>query len=102
MRLDDVDNYSDWKVQLKTYLRDQRLLDIVEINEPPKAENDEDAFKAWSEKNAMALVVIVFSCGYRLRFAIWGITSAKVTWDTLEEICVYHRSCYIGISRSLS
>ena len=76
---------------MKTYLTNQQLLDIVEgTNEPPKAENDE------------ALAVIVFLCGYRLRFAIWGITSAKVTWDTLAEICEFHKIDYIGISRSLS
>ena len=93
-RLDDVDNYRDWSLQVKTYLTNRQLLDIVE--------NDEAAFEAWSEKNAMALVVILFSCGYRLRFAIWGITTAKVTWDTLVEICEFHKSDYIGISRSLS
>nr|POE67885.1 hypothetical protein CFP56_62943 [Quercus suber] len=48
-RLDDVDNYKDWSLQVKTYLTDQQLWDIVEgTNEPSKAENDEDAFKAWS------------------------------------------------------
>ncbi|XP_050281782.1 uncharacterized protein LOC126722672 isoform X1 [Quercus robur] len=83
-RLDDVDNHGDWSLQVKTYLTDQQLWDIVErTNEPPEVENDE------------ALVVIVFSCGYRLRFAIWGITSAKVTWDTLQEICKIPKSDYI-------
>ena len=81
--LDDVDKYKDWSLQVKTYLTDQQLWDIVErTDEPPKAKNDEAAFKAWSEKNAMALGVIVFSCGYRLRFVIWWITSAKIAWDT--------------------
>ena len=72
---------------------DQRLWDIVEgTNEPPKVGNDkaafffenkdQAAFKVWSKKNAMALGVIVFSCGYRLRFVIWWITSAKIAWDT--------------------
>ena len=95
-RLDDVDNYKDWSDQVKTYLTNkQQLWDIVEGT---KAENDE----AWSKKNAMALAVIVFSCGYRLRFAIWWITSAKIVWDTLAAICEFPKSSYKGISRSLS
>ena len=85
-RLGDVDNYEVWSDQVKTYLTDEQLRDVVEgTNEPPKAENDEAAFKAWFGKNAMALGVIVFSCGYRLRFVIWWITSAKIVWDTLAE-----------------
>ena len=96
--LDDVDNYKDWSLQVKTYLTDQQLWDIEEgTTEPPKVENDEAAF----EKNAMALAVIKFSCGYRLRLAIWWITSAKIVWDTLAEICKFRKSSYIGISRSL-
>ena len=99
----DPNNYLDWSLEVKTRLKDQQLWDIVEgTNEPPKAENDEVAFKAWSRKNAMALGVIVFSCGYRFRFAIWWITSAKIVWDTLAEICEFPKSSYIGISRSLS
>ena len=102
-RLDDIDNYHDWSLQVKTYLTDQELWDVVEgTNEPPKAETDEAAFMAWSEKNALAFRVIVFLCGYRLRFAIWWITSAKIAWDTLAEICKFPKGCYIGISRSLS
>ena len=102
-RLDDIDNYNDWSLQVKTYLADQLLWDVVEgTNEPPKAETDEAAFMAWSKKNALAFQVIVFSCGYRLRFAIWGITLAKIAWDTLAEICEFPKSSYIGISKSLS
>nr|POE66829.1 hypothetical protein CFP56_71355 [Quercus suber] len=86
-RLDDVNNYRDWSLPVENYLMNQQLWDIVEgTNEPPEAENDEAAFKAWSEKNAMALAMIMFSCGYRLRFAIWWITSAKIVWNTLAEI----------------
>ena len=101
--LDDVDNYEDWRIQVRTCLMDLQLWDIVEgTNEPSKVENDDPAFIAWSEKNALAFRVIVFLCGYRLRFAIWWITSAKIAWDTLVEICRFSRSRYIGISRSLS
>ena len=102
-RLDDIDNYNDWNPQVKTYLKDRQLWDVVEgTNEPPKAETDEAAFMDWSKKNALAFQVIVFSCGYRLRFAIWGITLAKIAWDTLAEISEFSKSSYIGISRSLS
>ena len=102
-RLDDVDNYEDWSILVKTYLTDLQLWEIVEgTNEPPKAENDNHAFMAWSEKNALAFRVIVFSCGYRLRFAIWWITSAKIAWYTLAEICIIPTSHYLGISRSPS
>ena len=102
-RLDDVDDYGDWSLQVKTYLMNHKLWDIVEgTNEPPEAENDEAAFEDWSEKNALVFRVIVFSCGYRLRFAIWWITSAKIAWDTLAKICNFSRSSYIGISTSLS
>ena len=99
-RLDDVDNYEVWSDQVKTYLTNKQWL--WNIVEGTKAENDEAAFEAWSKKNAMALAVTVFSCGYCLRCAIWGITSAKVAWDTLEKICKIPKSRYIGISRSLS
>ena len=102
-RLDDIDNYENWSLQVKTYLTNQQLWDVVEgTNEPPKAKTDEAAFMAWSKKNALAFRVIMFLCGYRLRFAIWGITLAKIAWDTLAEICKLPKTCYIGISRSLS
>ena len=101
-RLDDVDNYKDWSDQVKTYLTDQQLWDIVEgTNEPPKAENDEAAFEACFEKNALAFRVIVFLCGYRLRFAIWGITSAKIAWDTLAAIFKLSKRNYMGMYLSL-
>ena len=101
--LDDISNYEVWSIQVKTCLTNLQLWDIVEgTNERPNVENDDPAFMAWSEKNALAFRVIVFSCGYRLRFAIWWNTSAKIAWDTLAEICKFSRSSYIGISRSLS
>ena len=49
------ENYLNWSSNVKIYLTDQQLWDIVGgTNEPPKAENDEAAFKAWSKKNALA------------------------------------------------
>ena len=101
--LEDGDNYLDWSLQVKTKLADQQLWDIVEGNdEAPKAESDEAAFKAWSEKNAMALGVIRYSGEAPLKGVIWKITSAKIAWDTLAAICTLPKSSFIGISRSLS
>ena len=98
----DPNNYLDWSLKVKTRLKDQQLWDIVEgTNEPPKAENDEAAFKAWSEKNAMALQAIRHSCGWPFYSAI-GISSAKIAWDTLAAICALYKTSFIGISRSLS
>lgn len=99
----DPINYLGWSLQVKTRLMDQHLWDIVEgTNEAPKAENDEAAFKAWSEKNAMALRVIRYSCGGRLFWAIEMVTSAKIAWHTLAAICKLPLSSCKGISRSLS
>ena len=99
----DADNYLDWSLQVKTKLADQQLWDIVEGNdEALKAENDEAAFKAWSEKNAIALGVIRYSGEGPLKWAIRKTTSAKIAWDTLAVICTLPKSSFIGISRSLS
>ena len=102
-RLEDIDNYMDWSIQVKTKLTDRQLWDIVEgTDEILKAETDEAASQAWSEKNAMALGVIRYSCGGRLCWAIEMITSAKIAWHTLAAICKLPISSYKGISRSLS
>lgn len=98
----DVDNYLVWSVQLRNYLMVHDLWDIVKAtNEPPKLENDEAASKAWSRKNIMALHMIQISCGQRICFVISLITSAKIAWDTLEEICRIPKNVYEGISLSL-
>ena len=102
-RLEDIDNYMDWSIQVKTKLTDRQLWVIVEgTDELLKAETDEVASQAWSEKNAMALGVIRYSCGGRLCWAIEMITSAKIAWHTLAAICKLPISSYKGISRSLS
>ena len=102
-RLEDIDNYMDWSIQVKTKLTDRQLWVIVEgTDELLKAETDEVASQAWSEKNAMALGVIRYSCGGRLCWAIEMITSAKIAWHTLAAICELPISSYKGISRSLS
>ena len=102
-RLEDIDNYMDWSIQVKTKLTDWQLWDIVEgIDELLKAETDEATAQAWSEKNAMALGVIWYSCGGRLWWAIEMINSVKIAWHTLATICKLPISSYKGISRSLS
>nr|XP_023875918.1 uncharacterized protein LOC111988362 [Quercus suber] len=94
--LEDADNYLDWSLQVKTKLANQLLWDIVEGNdEAPKAENDEAAFKAWSEKNAMALGVIRYFGEGPLKWVIWRITSAKIAWETLATICTLPKSSFI-------
>ena len=102
-RLEDIDNYMDWSIQVKTKLIDRHLWNIVEgTDELLKVETDEAASQAWSKKNAMALGVIRYSCGERLCWAIEMITSAKIAWHTLAAICQLPISSYKGISRSLS
>jgi hypothetical protein len=97
----DIDNYFVWSVQVRTYLIAQDLWNIVKATEEPcKQENDEAASKAWTKKNAMALHVIQISCEPRICFAIGLITSAKIAWETLEEICSLPESICSGISLS--
>ena len=101
--LDDVDQYKDWSLRLKTELKRKQLWDIVEgINEPPEAENDDATFMAWSKKNAMALKVIRDSCINAMEYAITKISLAKIAWDTLAGICALpesklHRYLYISL-----
>lgn len=66
---------------VKTALKREQLLDIVEgTDEPPKPENDE------------ALRVIKDSCDLQLGWAIAKISSAKIAWDTLAAICALAKS----------
>jgi hypothetical protein len=82
----EKDNYVDWSVRVKTYLMAHDLWDIIETStEPPRKEEDEVAFKAWSKKNSMALHVIQISCGPDTFSVIIEITSAKIAWDTLSK-----------------
>ncbi|XP_062173538.1 uncharacterized protein LOC133879000 [Alnus glutinosa] len=82
----EEDNYVDWSVQIKTYLMAHDLWKIIEeTTEPPRQEDDEAAFKAWSKKNSVALHVIQISCGPDTFSNIIQINSAKIAWDTLAE-----------------
>ena len=91
--LDDVDQYKDWSLQVKTELKRLELWDIVEgTDEPPKAKNDD----------AKALEVIKHSCRDDFGRAIENISSAKIAWDTLAGICTHpesklHRYLYISL-----
>jgi len=83
----DKDNYVVWSVQVKTYLMAHDLWDTVEATtEPPKQEDDEAAFKAWSEKNSTALHVLKVSCGQYALAMIMEINSAKIAWNTLAGL----------------
>ncbi|XP_062174334.1 uncharacterized protein LOC133879675 [Alnus glutinosa] len=83
----DKDNYVAWSVQVKTYLMARDLWDTVEATtEPPKQEDDEAAFKAWSEKNSTALHVLKVSCGQHALAMIMEINSAKIAWNTLAVV----------------
>jgi hypothetical protein len=82
----EEDNYTDWSIRVKTYLMAHDLWDVIEATiEPPRQEDDEAAFKAWSKKNSMALHVIQISCGPDTVFEIIQIISAKYAWDTLAK-----------------
>ncbi|XP_062175363.1 uncharacterized protein LOC133880430 isoform X2 [Alnus glutinosa] len=83
----DKDNYVAWSVQVKTYLMAHDLWDTVEATtEPPKQEDDEAAFKAWSEKNSTALHVLKVSCGQYALAMIKEIKYAKIAWNTLAVL----------------
>nr|POF23460.1 hypothetical protein CFP56_07370 [Quercus suber] len=93
----DGDNNLVWSVQLRNYLMVHDLWDIVKAtDEPPKSENDEAAYKAWTQKNIMALHMIQISCEQSIWFVISLITLAKIAWDTLEEICKIPKNVYEG------
>jgi hypothetical protein len=82
----EEDNYADWSVQIKSYLMAHDLWEIIEETiEPPRQEDDEAAFKAWSKKNCTTLHVIQISCGSDTAFEIIQITTAKIAWDMLAE-----------------
>ncbi|RXH67994.1 hypothetical protein DVH24_028141 [Malus domestica] len=79
-------NYEDWSLRVKTYLLAKDLWDVVEATtEPPKREDGEVKFKAWSKSNAEALHSIQVSCGADTFSLIRGTSTAKVAWDILAE-----------------
>ncbi|XP_004299683.1 PREDICTED: uncharacterized protein LOC101306046 [Fragaria vesca subsp. vesca] len=81
-------NYKKWRLQVKTYLLSEDLWDVVEANtEPPKLEDDQAGYKAWTKKNAKALHTIQCSCGPEMFPFISETESAKTAWEALEQEC---------------
>ncbi|KAE8038600.1 hypothetical protein FH972_011094 [Carpinus fangiana] len=84
--LEGSNNYVDWSIQVQNYLVAKDLWDTIEATaKPPKQEDDEAAFKAWSDKNSMALRVIENSCQPNTFSEIGEISFAKVAWNTLAK-----------------
>ena len=74
---------------MEAYLKAYDLWDIIEAaTDPPKPENDEIAFDAWSKKNAIALYLIWESSEAFFSFKKSPRT-AQIAWDTLAG---YHKS----------
>jgi hypothetical protein len=98
----EKDNYGDWSVGIKSNLMAQDLWNIIQSTiEPPKQENDEAAFKDWSDKNIMALQLIQNSCGLDIVSEIKEINSAKIAWNTLADKYNVPKNTNIGLSFSL-
>jgi hypothetical protein len=91
-------NYVDWSIQVQTYLVAKDLWDAIEATaKPPKQEDDDAAFKAWSDKNYKALRVIKNSCRPNIFSKMGEISDAKLAWDTLAK-----KYLCIGTSSALS
>jgi hypothetical protein len=98
-------NYVDWSIRVQTYLMAHDLWDTIEATaEHPKQEDGEAAFKAWSDKNSMALHVIQNSCEPDALSEIWEISSAKVAWNALAKKYLPKdtSSGFLSLSLSLS
>ncbi|XP_004299684.1 PREDICTED: death-associated protein kinase dapk-1-like [Fragaria vesca subsp. vesca] len=81
-------NYENWRPRVKTYLLAEDLWEVLEaIGEPPKLEDDQADYKAWTKKNAKALYAIQNSCGRELFYFIREIETAKNAWEVLEQKC---------------
>jgi hypothetical protein len=97
------DNYVAWSVRVKTYLMAQDLWETVEATtEPPKQEDDKGVFKAWSNKNSMALDVIKNSCGPETLPVIKEIPLAKIAWNTLAQKYMVSKNTNLGLSQNTS
>ncbi|KAL5568418.1 hypothetical protein UlMin_024993, partial [Ulmus minor] len=79
----DKNNYDDWSVQVKTYLKAQDLWDVVEA--PIPSETIIEADKDWNKRNAAALHAIQISCSSDTFIVIRRIDWAKEAWDTLAN-----------------
>ncbi|XP_061988764.1 uncharacterized protein LOC133707230 [Rosa rugosa] len=109
----DRSNYKHWRSRLKTYLLVENLWEAVEaIVEPPKIEDDQTNYEAWTKKNVKALYAIQNSCGRELFSFISEIETAKNAWEALEQECkvvqgydennANHLMCYKSFIESVS
>ncbi|XP_059439017.1 uncharacterized protein LOC132171657 [Corylus avellana] len=95
------DNYANWCAWMKNYLLAQDLWDIVQATtEPPKPEDDEVGFKAWTKNNAAALHAILISCEVDILPGIREIISANKVWDELARMYGPDNSSNIPESRT--
>ncbi|KAI3898811.1 hypothetical protein MKW92_023374 [Papaver armeniacum] len=83
----NASNYENWKLRVQEYLARQDLWGIVDGSETqpqiPSQQADDDQFKTWMSKNAIALQVIKLSCGTEMLSHITYEDSAKAAWEKL-------------------
>ena len=78
-------DYVAWSVRMKAYLKACDLWDIVEAaTQPPKPEDDEIAFNAWSKKDAIALYLIRESSS-AFNSSLFRAGTAQDAWDILAK-----------------
>lgn len=80
-------NYASWSGCMKNYFiaHDDIWDDVIERSGDP--EEGEVEFKAWKKKNAAALHAIQITCSPDVFSQIGDVTSAKLCWDKLAQIC---------------
>ncbi|KAI3886137.1 hypothetical protein MKX03_023390 [Papaver bracteatum] len=83
----NASNYETWRLYVQNYLKRQDLWGIIDGSErqpplPSQRAND-DKFKTWMSKNAVALQVIKLSCGTEMLSHIIHEDSAKAAWEKL-------------------
>ncbi|KAG6670438.1 hypothetical protein I3843_Q064900 [Carya illinoinensis] len=97
--LDKHNNYPEWAIRMRTYLKGQDLWKVIidKDENAPTYENDDvndngaddddaaAAIKVWRRRNYMALHVIQISCGPDAFAEIRSFCSAKTAWQTLEK-----------------
>uniref|UniRef100_A0A7N2LJF4 DUF4219 domain-containing protein n=2 Tax=Quercus lobata TaxID=97700 RepID=A0A7N2LJF4_QUELO len=87
-------DYVAWSVRMKAYLKACDLWDIVEAaTQPPKLEDDEIAFNAWSKKDAIAFYLIRESSSTFYSSPFLAGT-AQNAWDILVKF--YNSEVYIS------
>ena len=70
---------------MEAYLKFYVLWGVVEAaTEPPNPKDDENAFNAWSKKNAKALYLI-WESSYAFFSFKRSTRTAQIAWDTLAE-----------------